>query len=119
MHTDPAGAAAARLHLGLSRGEVRAADVTALACELFDLGHPGAAVREAMECVPARLPAPDLAGLARRLLAETGFDPDFDLAPGISAVSGGRRRAGGGGRGRAAPGGRDGADVAGVAGVCD
>ncbi|MEU8893206.1 hypothetical protein [Streptomyces sp. NPDC048442] len=70
-----------RVYAGLRTGSPSAPDVVALACELIDQGYEGKAAREAMEEVPARMPAAELSGLAARLLAETGFDPGFDLAP--------------------------------------
>ena len=87
MDADPATAMrsidrlSARVFLGLRQGRVAQQDVVELACELLDWGHSGEAVREAVERNPAQVPEPEMAGLAQRILEETGFDPGFDLAP--------------------------------------
>lgn len=70
-----------RVYLGLREDCLHSREVVELACELLDWGHFGEAVREVVERDPAQVPALEMAGLARRILQETGFDPGFDLAP--------------------------------------
>jgi hypothetical protein len=70
-----------QVYAGLREGHVAASLLVELACELVDRGSDAEAARDLLEQVPARMSRPRLAALARRLLAETGFDPGFDLAP--------------------------------------
>ncbi|MFE9251558.1 hypothetical protein [Streptomyces sp. NPDC007088] len=70
-----------RVYLGLRQGHPAPRDVVELACVLLDWGHPGEAVREAVERDPARVSVAETDGLARRILEESGFEPGFDLAP--------------------------------------
>jgi hypothetical protein len=76
----------ARVYLGLRDGRLDSRDVVELACELLDWGQRGDAVREVVERDPVQVPAPEMAGLARRVLTETGFEAGFDLAPERLAV---------------------------------
>ncbi|SEN78946.1 hypothetical protein SAMN05216267_101065 [Actinacidiphila rubida] len=76
----------ARVHAGLRDGRLAAGDAVALACEALDWGHSGRAVREVVERDPAQVGAAEMAELARRVLAETGFDPGFARAPERLAV---------------------------------
>ncbi|GAA2222727.1 hypothetical protein GCM10010232_03940 [Streptomyces amakusaensis] len=72
----------ARVYVGLRDGPLDAGDVVALACELLDWGGGGEAVREVVERDPSRVPAAEMAVLARGVLEEIGFEPGFDLEPG-------------------------------------
>ncbi|MET8330227.1 hypothetical protein [Streptomyces sp. NPDC005181] len=71
----------ARVYVGLREGRLAAQDVVDLACELMDQGHGSDAVREVVERHPAQVTPQEMAGLAGRILAQTCFDPGFDLAP--------------------------------------
>ncbi|MGW4234063.1 hypothetical protein ACWEF9_33180 [Streptomyces sp. NPDC004980] len=71
----------ARVYVGLREGRLAARDVIELSCELMDQGREFDAVREVVERHPAHVTAQETADLAGRILAETCFDPGFDLAP--------------------------------------
>jgi hypothetical protein len=71
----------AQVYLGLRFGRIVPGDVVELACELLDWGHYGEAVREVVERDPARVSVQGMTELAKRILKETGFHPDFYLEP--------------------------------------
>ncbi|MFF8959488.1 hypothetical protein [Streptomyces sp. NPDC014894] len=71
----------ARVYAGLRDGTLGPGEVVEPACGLMEWGHEGEAVREAVAGDPGRWGAVESAGLARRVLAETGFDPGFAGAP--------------------------------------
>ncbi|MDX3493090.1 hypothetical protein ACKI1I_14510 [Streptomyces turgidiscabies] len=70
-----------RVYVGLREDSLDPRQVVALACELLDWSHSTDAILEVVERNPAEVPRVDMTALARRILDDMGFEPDFDLAP--------------------------------------
>lgn len=79
------GEMSARVHATLRDGGLDAEPLVGLACLLEEWGVSTAVTRELLERPARELTAADLARLGEALLDGIGFEPSFDLEPGLLA----------------------------------
>src|SRR3954462_9584679 len=73
--------AARQVYLAHRDGEERVGPLVELAFAVYEDGGRGRATRELLERPSAELISADLVRLSGSLLAESGFEPGFDLEP--------------------------------------